>query len=453
MRILVAGAGKVGRAITRELAEEGHDITLIDMNKKVLDDVMSKYDVITLNGNGASMITLREAGIENIDVFIAATNADEVNLLSCITAKALNPNVHTIARIRDPEYVEQAYTMQNVFSMSLVVNPERQAASEIARLLKYPGFLKRETFAKAKVEIVELKIGRHSQLNQVPLNRLSQKTRCQVLVCAVIRDGVSIMPDGSFVLQEGDRIFVTGAPDQLHDMLTHIGVINMPVSHAVIMGGGRISYYLAQELQKLHITTTIIEIDEEKCKRLSATLPYATIINADVSDRSVLESEDIRDYDAVISLTGLDELNIVTSMYAQAQNVPQVITKLGRGDESSLLESMPIGSVVCPKDLCTMHIVRYVRAMQAKKGAAKTIHRIADGYAEAIEFEVTDETRHTNEELRTLKTKKNVLIVSIIHGSQPEIPNGSSSFRKGDTVVVVTSKDNMILQLNDIFEE
>ncbi|MBR3364117.1 MAG: NAD-binding protein [Solobacterium sp.] len=152
MRILVAGAGKVGRAITRELTEEGHDITLIDMNKKVLDDVMSKYDVITLNGNGASMATLREAGIENIDIFIAATNADEVNLLSCITAKALNPKIHTIARIRDPEYVEQAYTMQNVFSMSLVVNPERQAASEIARLLKYPGFLKREAFAKAKVK-------------------------------------------------------------------------------------------------------------------------------------------------------------------------------------------------------------------------------------------------------------------------------------------------------------
>lgn len=452
MKILVAGAGKVGRAVTRELTEEGHDITLIDMNRKVLEDVMSKYDVITLVGNGAAMTTLKEAGIEDMDVFIAATNADEVNLLSCVTAKALNPNIHTIARIRDPEYVEQAYTMQNVFEMSLVVNPERSAANEIARLLKYPGFLKREAFAKAKVEIVELRIGHHSRLADVQLNRLSQKTRCQVLVCAVIRDGRSVMPDGNFVLKEGDRIFVTGAPDQLHDMLTHIGVINMPVSHAVIMGGGRISYYLAEELHKSHITSTIIEMDEEKCRQLSAALPFATIINADISDRSVLESEDISDYDAVISLTGMDELNIVTSMYAHAHNVPQIVTKLGRGDESELLDSMPIGSVVCPKDLCTMHIVRYVRAMQAKKGAAKTIHRIADGYAEAIEFEVNEDTLHIGEELRSIRTKKNVLIVSIIHGSTPEIPNGSSSYQKGDTVVVVTSKDNMILQLNDIFE-
>ena len=453
MKILVAGAGKVGKAVTRELTDEGHDLTLIDRNKKVLEDVMSRYDVITMHGNCASMNTLREAGVEGVDVFIAATDADEVNLLSCVTAKSLNPKVHTIARIRNPEYVDQAYAMQDVFRMALVVNPEKQAANEIARLLKYPGFLKRESFAKAKVEIVELKVGRNSQLANVPLNKLSAKTRSQVLVCAVIRNGNSSIPDGSFVLQEGDRIFVTGAPDQLHDMLTHIGVINMPVSHVAIMGGGRISYYLAEELHKSHIVPTIIEMDEERCKELSARLPYTTIINADISDRSVLESEDIRDYSAVVSLTGMDELNIVTSMYAYAQKVPQIVTKLGRGDESDLLDSMPIGSVVCPKDLCTMHIVRYVRAMQAKKGAAKTIHRIADGYAEAIEFEVDEDTKHCGEELRTLKLKKNVLIVSILHGSQPEIASGASSFTKGDTVVVVASKDNILLQLNDIYEE
>ena len=453
MKVLVAGAGKVGKAVTRELTEEGHDLTLIDRNKKVLEDVMSRYDVITMHGNCASMNTLREAGVEDVDVFIAATDADEVNLLSCVTAKSLNPGVHTIARIRNPEYVDQAYTMQDVFRMALVVNPEKQAANEIARLLKYPGFLKREAFAKAKVEIVELKVGHHSQLANVPLNKLSAKTRSQVLVCAVIRNGNSSIPDGSFVLQEGDRIFVTGAPDQLHDMLTHIGVINMPVSHVAIMGGGRISYYLAEELHKSHIVPTIFEMDEDRCKDLSARLPYATIINADISDRTVLESEDISDYSAVVSLTGMDELNIVTSMYAHAHQVPQIVTKLGRGDESELLDSMPIGSIVCPKDLCTMHIVRYVRAMQAKKGAAKTIHRIADGYAEAIEFEVEDDTRHCGEELRTLKLKKNVLVVSILHGSQPEIASGTSSFTKGDTVVVVTSKDNILLQLNDIFEE
>ena len=258
MKILVAGAGKVGKALTDELTSEGHDITLIDSSTKVLEDVMSRYDVITLQGNAASKAVLEEAGIDQMDVFIAATNADEVNLLACITAHAMNPKVHTIARIRDPQYVEQAYSMSEVFALSLIINPERQAAEEIAGLLKYPGFLQRERFAKAHVEIVELKVNKGSRLVNVQLSNLPSITRSKVLVCAVVREGKSIMPDGRFVLKQDDRIFVTGEPDQLHGMLTHIGIINMPVRHAVLAGGGRISYYLAQLLHSANIATSII---------------------------------------------------------------------------------------------------------------------------------------------------------------------------------------------------
>lgn len=453
MRILIAGAGKVGRALTEELSSEGHDITLVDKNSRVLEDALGKYDVITLEGNSASKRVLEEAGVRKMDLFIAATNADEVNLLSCITAHALNPAIHAIARIRDPEYVDQAYEMRDMFSLSLAINPERQAAQEIARLLKYPGFLKRETFAKARVEVVELKVRPNSRMINVPLMKLSSIVGTQVLVCAVIRENQTIMPDGTFVIHEGDRLFVTGEPQALHEMLTRTGVINMPVRNALITGGGRISYYLAEELIKSGIHPTILDNNEEKCIELAKKLPNATIVLGDASSHSVLESEELGGYNAVVSLTGMDELNIVTSMYAHLYHVPQIVTKLGRGESSELLDSLPIGSIVCPKELCTMHIVRYVRAMQAKKGAALTVHRIADNHAEAIEFEVDSETKHIGEPFKDIHFKKNLLIVSVGRGTKTQIPNGNSSFSKGDTVVVIATNNTVLLQLNDIFED
>lgn len=453
MKILIAGAGKVGRALTDELSKEGHDITVIDMNADVLENAVSSYDVITLQGNSASMAVLKEAGIENMDLLIAATNADEVNLLAVITAKALNPDIHTIARIRNPDYVEQARTMRDTFALSLIINPEQQTAHEIARLLRYPGFLKRETFVKARVEIVELKVAKGSKLCRVQLKNLSNTTRAQVLVAAVLRNGRAIMPDGNFTIEEGDRLFVTGDPEQLHQMLIHIGIINMPVTHVILAGGSKISYYLAEELNKYHIAVSIIEIDKAKCRELAEKLPFATIINGDVSNRATLDSEDIGDYDAVVSLTGMDELNVVTSLYAHMHRVPNIVTKLGRGSEGELIENMPIGSVICPKELCTLHIVRYVRAMQTKESAALSIHRIADGKIEAIEFTADRNTKHLGEKLKNIRTKKDVLIVSIAHGPVAEIPNGESSFNKGDIVVIITNSDTTISQLNDIFED
>ncbi|MCR4951625.1 MAG: Trk system potassium transporter TrkA [Solobacterium sp.] len=453
MKILIAGAGKVGKALTDELSSEGHDITLIDRSSKVLEEAMSRYDVITLQGNAASKQILEEAGIDQMDVFIAATNADEVNLLACITVHAMNPSTHTIARIRDPQYVEQAYSMTDVFSLSLIINPERQAAEEIAGLLKYPGFLQRERFAKAHVEIVELKIKKNSRLINVKLSSLPSITRSKVLVCAVLRDGKAIMPDGGFTLKEDDRIFVTGEPGQLHSMLTHIGIINMPVRHVILCGGSRIAYYLAQLLHSANIAVSIIERNQARCVELAEQLPYATIINGDVSDRATLDAEEISGYDAVVSLTGMDELNIVTSMYAHLNNVPNIVTKLGRGEETDLIENMPIGSIVCPKELCTMHIVRYIRAMQQKTGAALTLHRIAGGNAEAMEFVVDKHTKHIGEQLRNIRTIKNALIITISHNGHGEIANGHSSFQEGDIVVIITNKDTAVSKLNDIFED
>jgi trk system potassium uptake protein TrkA len=402
-------------------------------------------------GNCASMEVLLEAGVLDADLLIAATGADEVNLLCCLTAHGINPNIHTIARIRNPEYNKQLYLMRDIFALSFTINPEKQAAVEIERLLKFPGFLKRELFAKGRVELVELEVDAGSKLRDVSLNDLDDVVHCKVLVCAVLRNGNAIIPDGRFVLREGDRVFVTAPTNNLAVLLKNLGIITRKVSSVMLVGGGRISFYLANLLQKSGIAVQIIEKDEERCLELAGLLPSTHVIHGDASNLAILESEGISDRDAIVTLTGMDELNIFISLYGKSCGVPQIITKLGRMDNLDILRSLPIGSIISPKELCCDTIVQYVRAMQNQTGAAISLHSIADGQAEAIEFQVDETTRHRGEPLKHIKLRNNVLIAAISRDSNTEIPNGDSVFDKGDTVIVVTSSKQVIYQLNDIF--
>ena len=451
MNIIIAGDGKVGSMLTRQLSSEGHDITVIDSNAAVLQQSVERYDVISVHGNCASMNVLQQAGAKDADLLIAATSADEVNLLCCTTAHALNPKLHTIARIRNPEYTEQIYRMRNVFGLSMVINPENQAATEIDRLLKYPGFLRRDTFAKGKTEIVELRVDGNSKLKDVRLMDLRSIVRCQVLVCAVLRDGSAVAPRGDFVLREGDRIFVTALSHNLTTLLKNLGLLTRRVRDVTICGGGRISYYLAARLKKSGISVRIIEKDYDRCKVLCELLPDADIIHGNVREQDLLESEGIGDTDALVSLTGQDELNMIVSLYGTSRNVPQVITKLSHIGNRSVIGNLSLGSVVSPRELVCSNIVRYVRAMENQTGAAISVHTIADGQAEAMEFLVEENTRNCDKLLKEIKLKPNVLLVSISHGANTEIPNGDSMFSWGDTVVVVTNSRESIRQLNDIF--
>ncbi len=453
VKILIAGAGKVGANLTKQLSMEGYDITLIDSDQDVQDRIVEQYDVMTVLGNCASMETLQDADVKDANLLIAVTNADEINLLSCMTAHAMNPRIHTIARIRNPEYAGQAYAMREAFALSLAINPEKQAAMEIERLIKYPGFLKRSPFAKGRVEIVELRIDEKSALNGLVLSDLSKVLNCQVLVCAVLRDGKAIAPGGSFVLKSGDKIFVTASASSLTIMLKNLCIITHKAKKIILAGGGRVSYYLAQDLAKSGCSVQLIEQNEERCMQLASLLPNTCIVHGDASDQTLLDSEGLRDCDAFVSLTGLDELNIILSLYAQSCDVPQVITKVGRATSSRIIDSMQLGSIVSPKELCCNTIIRYVRAMQNQEGAALTIYSIADGQAEAIEFMVDRSTRHCGEPLRALHLKKNVLVCSIIRGLQTIIPNGDSYLHEHDTVIIVAGGGIVIRQLNDIFEE
>lgn len=452
MNIIIAGDGKVGTMLTRQLSTEGHDITVIDSNSAVLQQSVERYDVICVHGNCASMAVLQQAGVKEADLLIAATSADEVNLLCCTTAHALNPKLHTIARIRNPEYTEQIYRMRNVFGLSMVINPENQAATEIERLLKYPGFLRRDTFAKGKTEIVELRVDAGSKLCNVRLMDLRSIVKCQVLVCAVLREGSASAPRGDFVLREGDRIFVTALSQNLTTLLKNLGILTRRVRDVTICGGGRISYYLASRLKKSGISVRIIEKDYDRCRELSELLPEADIIHGNVREQDLLESEGVAGSDALVALTGLDELNMIVSLYGTSRNVPQVITKLSHTGNSSVIGNLSLGSVICPRALVCSNIVRYVRAMENQTGAAMSVHTIADGQVEALEFLVDENTRNCGKPLKEFKLKPNVLLVSISHGANTEIPNGDSVFQKGDIVVVVDSNSNEIIrQLNDIF--
>ena len=451
MNIIIAGGGKVGSMLTRQLSAEGHDITVIDSDSAVLEASVQRYDVISVHGNCASMGVLQQASVRDSDLLIAATNQDEVNLLCCTTAHALTPKLHTIARIRDPEYTEQIYRMRNIFGLSMVINPENQAATEIDRLLKYPGFLRRDTFAKGRTEIVELRVDAGSKLCNVKLMDLRNIVRCQVLVCAVLRDGSAAAPKGDFVLREGDRIFVTALSQNLTTLLKSLGILTRRVRSVTICGGGKISYYLASRLKKSGISSRIIERDYDRCRELCELLPGTDILHGDISEQELLDGDAFSGTDALVSLTGLDELNMIVSLYATSCGIPQVITKLSHAGNRSVIDTLSLGSVICPRELACSSIVRYVRAMENQTGAAVSVHTIADGQAEAMEFLLDDKTRFCGKPLKEIRLKPNVLLVSISHGAATEIPNGNSVFNAGDTVVVVTSGKEVIKQFNDIF--
>lgn len=452
MKILIAGDGKVGAWLTRQLANEGHDITLIDSDAAILETTIAQYDVMSIVGNCASMETLRQADVQHADLLIAATGSDETNLLCCMTAHGMNERLHTIARIRTPEYSETVHSMRDLFALSLTVNPERKTAAEIDRLLKYPGFLRRERFANGVVELVEIRLtGGAKKLDGTPLYQMERVMGCKVLVCAVVRNGETIIPGGDFTLQANDRIYVTAAPQNLTRMLRHLDMIPRRARSVLIVGGGRISLYLAQMLLREKMSVKIIERDAALCERLAELLPEASIVQGDASVHATLVREGLETCDALVLATGMDELNLVLAMYGTAVPVPQVITKLSRIENLRLLDHLSNGTVVSPQELSCETIVRYVRAMQNQIGAAVTVHGIADGGAEALEFIVDEHTPNRDVPLRDLKIKKGVLLASLTRGAKLIFPNGDTSFRLGDRLVVVAAESSGIETLQDIF--
>ena len=386
MQIVIVGDGKVGFALTQMLIDEEHSVTVVDSDPKVLERTQEACDAMAVQGHGASRTVLLEAAADTAELLIAATDSDEVNLLSCLIAKKLGCQ-QTIARVRNPEYAADLALLRDEMGLTFAINPEEACAREIFRLLQFPSLLAREQFAKGKMEIVKLKVREGSPLAGVPLFNLYSAARVQVLVCAVDRDGQVIIPNGSFVLQQGDDIFVTAAVEDLTALLKNLGIVTRKTTQVTLVGGSRLALYLARLLLRSGMGVKIIEVNPERCHYLSEVLPAADIVEGDGTAQEVLLAEGVERSDALVALTGIDEENIVLSMFARNMGMQTTITKCNRSQYTVMFNKMGIDTVVSPKITIAEEIVRYVRALDNSVGSAMiTLHQIAGGKAEALEF-------------------------------------------------------------------
>lgn len=453
MKIAIVGDGKVGFALTVQLSKEGHDVVVIDSNKALLDEIQQSLDVSVVHGNGATERVQRMANVDNSDLLIAATSADETNILCCIVARKLGCK-RTIARVRNPDYYNQLSHLKEDLGLNMMINPESATANEIYRLLQFPSFLKRDSFAKGRVEIVEVELREDSPLNGAKLYQLSQKVRVKVLVCAVERGNEVFIPDGSFQLQTGDRLSFTASSSDLAKLIRNLGLTQKKIRSAMIIGGSRIAFYLAESLINSGVSVKLIEIDEQKCVELADMLPKATIIHADGSEKAVLDSEGLAQTDAVITLTDIDEENLIISMYANFLGTYKVITKINRTEYSEVLSGKGIDCVVSLKDLCCTNIVRYVRALGNRKGeSALSLHRLVGDKVEALEFRATAQLPQLGRRLADVKLKPNTLLACLNRRGKTIIPQGTDTIEKDDIVVVVADSDRLINNLSDIFVE
>lgn len=453
MKIVIVGDGKVGSALTVQLSKEGHDVVVIDSNKMVLQEAQSFLDVSVVHGNGATVKTQKLANVQTSDLLIAATSADEINLLCCIMAKKLGCK-QTVARVRNPEYYNQLSALKDELGLSLMINPEFSTAHEIFRLLQFPSFLKRDSFAKGRVEIVEVELRDGNPLIGRSLYELPKLVKVKVLVCAVVRGTQVFIPDGNFVLEKGDRLSFTASSSDLAKLIRNLGITQKKVRDAMIIGGSRIAFYLAENLLRAGVAVKLIEIDENRCNELADMLPKATIIHADGSDKSVLDSEGLDQTDAVVTLTDIDEENLIISMYANYLGTYKVITKINRTEFSEVLSDKGINCVVSLKELCTTDIVRYVRAMgNSNADSVITLHRIVGDRVEALEFRADAKLPHLGEKLSAVKLKPNILLACLTRKGKIIIPQGSDTIEADDTVIVVAPSDRVINNLSDIFAE
>ena len=454
MQIIVVGCGKMGSSLAVQLVAEGHRVTIVDQSEAVIEQISNTLDVIGYVGNGAVFSVLESAGAKEADLMLALTESDELNLLSCLIAHKIGAK-HTIARVRNPEYAAHMYQISDDLGLSMTVNPDRQAAEEIARVLRFPAAMHVELFANGRVELVSSKLPEKSILNGVPLYELPQKLGGKVLICAVERSGEYTIPGGSFVLAGGDTIYLAGAPREVAKTLRKAGALANPVRSVMIGGGGRISFYLAQELLRSNLSVKIIERSKERARLMAELLPDAVVLNGDVTDHELLQEEGIENADAFVALTGLDEGNILSALYAKRRKVSKVIAKVNNDSLETLVKDVALDSVISPKRVASNRILRYVRSREAgaAHGEIRGLYKIADGSIEVLEFLAGNEdVALLNIPLKDLKTKKHILIACIVRNGKAIIPGGMDSIQAGDIVMVVTEQ-RLMNDLGDIMED
>lgn len=440
MDIIIVGGGKVGGALAEVLCDE-HNVTIIDRSEDRINSLINDYDVKGIAGNCLRTSVLDEADIDKCNIFIAVTSSDEVNILSCLIAKKMKAR-HCIARVRNPEFDKQMVFMREELGISLMVNPDYNAANEIAKVLRYPEAINLESFAKGRVDLAEIRITRGSILENVALSQLSRRLRLDVLICAVQRGEELIIPNGSFVLHAGDKIHMTASHSAMVKFFKSISAAyrEKRVKSAVLIGGGRVGYHLAQQLREMGIKVKIIEINRDRCAELSDQLNKVSVICGDGTDHDLLKEERVYDADAVVTLTGIDEENILLSLLAKNNGVEKVVTKVNRMTLMQLSDTLDLDSIISPKTITVNQILQYVRAKQNSAGNnITTLYRLVNDRLEAIEFVIREQKDYVDVPLKKLKLRSGILIASIIRGNELIIPKGDDCLKVNDSVVVITT--------------
>lgn len=452
MDIIVAGCGKIGNSIIANLIKEGHNITAIDNNAEQLSAVTNIYDVMGICGNGADLDILKEAGIDKSRLFVAVTGSDELNMLACYIARKLGAR-HTIARIRNPEYNDQSLGfIKNQLNLSISINPEALTARELFNILKFPSAIKVENFGRRSFEMVEILLKSNSHLDNVQISELNNKYNSKVLVCAVERNGQTYIPDGNFVMQSGDRVGIVAKPDEMQKFFKPLGLFKKQARNVMILGGSRIAYYLAKLLIEDGCSVKIIEKDREVCHNLCDVLPKADIINGDGTASELLLEEGVNSVDAFVSLTGIDETNVLMSLYASSIGVPKVITKINRPELAKIAANLGLESIISPQNITSNIFVRYARAVENSLGSkVETLYKIMNDNAEVLEFNVSEDFKQVNIPLKELSFKSNIIVAGIIRGRKTIIPNGDDVILDGDKVIVCAT-DHRLRDLSDIIK-
>lgn len=449
MNIVVIGAGKVGKTLTEHLSSENHDVIIIDCNPTVINDIVNQYDVRGFVGNGASYDTQINAGIIGSDLIIACTSSDEVNILCCLVAKKIGIK-KTIARVRNPEYAKQVTLMRDELGISMTFNPESDAADEIARILLFPSASKVETFANNKVYVVETRINRDSSLIGKSLASFKSKYQIRILVCAVKRGEEVYIPKGDFVLKENDYIYLSGDSKEIFKFFKHFNILKEKMRNTMIIGGGRIAHYLTIKLLENNISVKVIDKNYEICQNFAETFPHIDVINGDGTNHNVLIEEGIRGTDSFITLTGIDETNIIISTFANTLKCSKVITKVNSNNYGTILNSVGLDSVISPKEVSANNIISYVRGMEASLGSKiKTLYKLVNNKVEAVEFYIPSRTDFTSIQIKNLNFKDNYLIACIIRNGAVIIPAGNDTIEPNDSVIVFAS-NNSIKDITDM---
>ncbi len=444
MKIIIVGGGKVGKTIAKELAKEKHDIVLIDHHQDVVENLSNSIDVLGVAGNGASMNILMEAGVDDADVLIAVTNADEINMLCCLFAKKANKDLKTIARVRNPIYTNEISYIRDELGLSMTINPEMITAREISRLIRWPSALKVDSFVRGKVELISFAVNDNENIVNKTIAHIKKEHDGAVLFVGIERNNEAIIPNGDTVILKGDKVSVCGTPIETSNFLEEIGIYQSPIKNCLIVGGSSTAYYLTQILQKSNIDVVIMDMDSKRCEFLAENLPDASIINSCASDDNVLIEEGLPECDSFCSLTGLDEENVLLSLYAKTISKAKIITKVNHISYDGVLNNLDVGAVVSPKNITANNIIAYIRGLSnSGENEVETMHRILNNKAEALTFMIKEKTRSVGKTLEELKLKNNLIVCVIVRNEKIIVPSGKTTLEIGDNVLVVTTHQGL----------